>query len=218
MLLARFFFCCCLSFFLPPQIPKLACMVLVSVFAGSLCRYFCPADDMGYIMTSKNSWFKVSVRTVLAIDRFRAAFGGEQRVAPTLSEGRYRTGVMRDGCEPTLELGNTHTVQPWRHSEIRFVLPMVLAVNGLLVCPTSSDFVGACWIPTTGEFDPVCFWARTASMRSIRFQPTELVPRGYVRISFSRKHELSCVCLCAFVFLVSLGSLACDDMIHPRDR
>ncbi|CAM9533776.1 unnamed protein product, partial [Hapterophycus canaliculatus] len=42
------------------QLPKLALMIVVSVFAGSLCRYFCPADDMGYIMTSKNSWFKVS--------------------------------------------------------------------------------------------------------------------------------------------------------------
>lgn len=42
------------------QIPKLACMIMVSVFAGSLCRYFCPADESGYIMTSKNSWFKVN--------------------------------------------------------------------------------------------------------------------------------------------------------------
>ncbi|CAM9649289.1 unnamed protein product [Ectocarpus sp. 12 AP-2014] len=42
------------------QVPKLACMIVVSVLAGSLCRYFCPADDTGYIMTSKNSWFKVN--------------------------------------------------------------------------------------------------------------------------------------------------------------
>ncbi|CAM9803260.1 unnamed protein product [Ectocarpus fasciculatus] len=42
------------------QVPKLACMIVVSIFAGSLCRYFCPADDTGYIMTSKNSWFKVN--------------------------------------------------------------------------------------------------------------------------------------------------------------
>ncbi|CAM9737457.1 unnamed protein product [Pylaiella littoralis] len=42
------------------QIPKLVCMVVVSVFAGLLCRFFCPADDLGYIITSKNSWFKVN--------------------------------------------------------------------------------------------------------------------------------------------------------------
>ncbi|CBN74986.1 conserved unknown protein [Ectocarpus siliculosus] len=42
------------------QVPKLACMIAVSILAGSLCRYFCPADDTGYIMTSKNSWFKVN--------------------------------------------------------------------------------------------------------------------------------------------------------------
>lgn len=41
------------------QIPKLACMVVVSVLAGLLCRHFCPVDELGYIMTSKNSWFKV---------------------------------------------------------------------------------------------------------------------------------------------------------------
>ena len=42
------------------QIPKLACMIVVSVMAGLLCRHFCPTDSMGYIMTSKNSWFKVT--------------------------------------------------------------------------------------------------------------------------------------------------------------
>lgn len=42
------------------QIPKLGCMIVVSVLAGSLCRHFCPADSMGYIITSKNSWFKVT--------------------------------------------------------------------------------------------------------------------------------------------------------------
>ncbi|CAM9613899.1 unnamed protein product, partial [Laminaria digitata] len=42
------------------QIPKLACMIVVSVMAGLLCRHFCPTDAMGYIMTSKNSWFKVN--------------------------------------------------------------------------------------------------------------------------------------------------------------
>ncbi|CBJ34022.1 conserved unknown protein [Ectocarpus siliculosus] len=45
------------------QVPKLAFMIVVSILAGSLCRHFCPADDTGYIMTSKNSWFKA--RTML---------------------------------------------------------------------------------------------------------------------------------------------------------
>ncbi|CAM9242543.1 unnamed protein product [Sphacelaria rigidula] len=42
------------------QIPKISCMIVVSVLAGLLCRHFCPADESGYIITSKNSWFKVN--------------------------------------------------------------------------------------------------------------------------------------------------------------
>ncbi|CAB1096207.1 unnamed protein product [Ectocarpus sp. CCAP 1310/34] len=52
------------------QVPKLACMIVVSVLAGSLCRYFCPADDTGYIMTSKNSWFKVNGQTTAILRLF----------------------------------------------------------------------------------------------------------------------------------------------------
>ncbi len=35
------------------------CMMAVSLFGGFLCRYFCPIDQKGYIVTRKDSVFKV---------------------------------------------------------------------------------------------------------------------------------------------------------------
>jgi hypothetical protein len=41
------------------QLPKLGVMVLVSVIGGLTCRYFCETEN-GYIMTSRNSKFRVN--------------------------------------------------------------------------------------------------------------------------------------------------------------
>ncbi|ETV99265.1 hypothetical protein H310_08006 [Aphanomyces invadans] len=42
------------------QLPKLGCMMLVSLIGGIICRCFCTVDDKGYIITNKNSAFKVN--------------------------------------------------------------------------------------------------------------------------------------------------------------
>ncbi|KAF0684372.1 hypothetical protein As57867_023575, partial [Aphanomyces stellatus] len=42
------------------QLPKVACMMLVSLLGGLICRHFCRVDQKGYIMTNKNSAFKVN--------------------------------------------------------------------------------------------------------------------------------------------------------------
>ncbi|RHY04955.1 hypothetical protein DYB25_010445 [Aphanomyces astaci] len=42
------------------QLPKLGCMMLVSLIGGIICRCFCSVDDKGYIITNKNSAFKVN--------------------------------------------------------------------------------------------------------------------------------------------------------------
>lgn len=42
------------------QLPKVATMMIVSLFGGLLCRYFCEVDANGYIVTSKTSIFKVN--------------------------------------------------------------------------------------------------------------------------------------------------------------
>ncbi|EQC34316.1 hypothetical protein SDRG_08089 [Saprolegnia diclina VS20] len=42
------------------QIPKVLCMMLVSLIGGMICRAFCAVDDKGYIMTNKGSAFKVN--------------------------------------------------------------------------------------------------------------------------------------------------------------
>ncbi|KAF0734342.1 hypothetical protein Ae201684P_018148 [Aphanomyces euteiches] len=42
------------------QLPKLGCMMLVSLLGGIICRCFCSVDDKGYIITNKNSAFKVN--------------------------------------------------------------------------------------------------------------------------------------------------------------
>jgi len=39
---------------------KIIVMMLMSWAGGLLCRHFCPVDEKGYIITSKNSWFKVN--------------------------------------------------------------------------------------------------------------------------------------------------------------
>lgn len=47
------------SFFLRSAI-KLSIMMFLSLFGGMLCRYFCNVDEKGYIVSSKNKWFKVN--------------------------------------------------------------------------------------------------------------------------------------------------------------
>lgn len=42
------------------QVPKLATMMLVSYIGGLMCRYFCEHDEIGYIVTNKQSVFKVN--------------------------------------------------------------------------------------------------------------------------------------------------------------
>ncbi|OQS07505.1 hypothetical protein THRCLA_00479 [Thraustotheca clavata] len=42
------------------QLPKLACMMAVSLFGGIICRCFCQVDAKGYIITNKSSVFKVN--------------------------------------------------------------------------------------------------------------------------------------------------------------
>ncbi|CAK4083034.1 unnamed protein product [Aphanomyces euteiches] len=42
------------------QLPKLVCMMVVSLIGGLICRCFCTVDDKGYIITNKNSAFKVN--------------------------------------------------------------------------------------------------------------------------------------------------------------
>ena len=39
---------------------KLFVMMLLALFGGMLCRYYCNTDEKGYITTSKNKWFKVN--------------------------------------------------------------------------------------------------------------------------------------------------------------
>ena len=39
---------------------KLFIMLIMSLIGGALCRYYCKVDDKGYIISSKNSWFKVN--------------------------------------------------------------------------------------------------------------------------------------------------------------
>jgi len=48
-----------LSFWLH-QLPKVLVMMTVSLFGGILCRIFCQIDEKGYIVTNKNSVFKVN--------------------------------------------------------------------------------------------------------------------------------------------------------------
>ena len=47
------------AFFLRAGI-KLFIMMVLSVFGGMLCRHYCHTDEKGYIITSKNGWFKVN--------------------------------------------------------------------------------------------------------------------------------------------------------------
>ncbi|KAF0697287.1 hypothetical protein As57867_011974, partial [Aphanomyces stellatus] len=42
------------------QLPKLVCMMVVSLLGGLICRMFCSVDSKGYIMTNKSSAFKVN--------------------------------------------------------------------------------------------------------------------------------------------------------------
>lgn len=42
------------------QLPKVGVMTAVALLGGLTCRYFCPVDDSGYIITSKHSIFKVN--------------------------------------------------------------------------------------------------------------------------------------------------------------
>lgn len=42
------------------QLPKVGVMMTVSLLGGILCRYFCEVDSKGYIITNKNSIFKVN--------------------------------------------------------------------------------------------------------------------------------------------------------------
>ena len=42
------------------QLPKLLTMMLVSYIGGLLCRYFCEHDEKGYIITNRESVFKVN--------------------------------------------------------------------------------------------------------------------------------------------------------------
>ncbi|KDO23571.1 hypothetical protein SPRG_10766 [Saprolegnia parasitica CBS 223.65] len=42
------------------QLPKLGCMMAVSLLGGLVCRCFCEVDSKGYIMTNKSSVFKVN--------------------------------------------------------------------------------------------------------------------------------------------------------------
>ena len=39
---------------------KLMAMIIVAILAGLVCRHFCETDEKGYILKSKNSWFKVN--------------------------------------------------------------------------------------------------------------------------------------------------------------
>lgn len=39
---------------------KLALMALMAVAGGLVCRHFCQMDQEGYIITNKDSWFKVN--------------------------------------------------------------------------------------------------------------------------------------------------------------
>jgi dolichol kinase len=42
------------------QLPKISVMMLVSYLGGLACRYFCEHDEKGYIITNKDSVFKVN--------------------------------------------------------------------------------------------------------------------------------------------------------------
>ena len=47
------------SFFLRSAV-KLSIMMFLSIFGGMVCRYYCHVDEKGYILSSKNKWFKVN--------------------------------------------------------------------------------------------------------------------------------------------------------------
>ena len=47
------------AFFMKSGI-KLAVMMVLSLAGGLLCRHFCNTDEKGYIISSKNHWFKVN--------------------------------------------------------------------------------------------------------------------------------------------------------------
>ncbi|ETV93949.1 hypothetical protein H310_12284 [Aphanomyces invadans] len=42
------------------QLPKVGCMMIVSMIGGLICRMFCSVDSNGYIITNKSSAFKVN--------------------------------------------------------------------------------------------------------------------------------------------------------------
>ncbi|KDO32577.1 hypothetical protein SPRG_03051 [Saprolegnia parasitica CBS 223.65] len=42
------------------QLVKILCMLVVSTLGGLVCRFFCIVDDHGYVMTTRNSVFKVN--------------------------------------------------------------------------------------------------------------------------------------------------------------
>jgi dolichol kinase len=48
------------GFFWMMQLPKIGIMMTVAILGGLTCRYFCPVDENGYIVTSKHSVFKVN--------------------------------------------------------------------------------------------------------------------------------------------------------------
>ena len=39
---------------------KLLVMMLLALCGGLLCRHYCHTDEKGYIVSSKNGWFKVN--------------------------------------------------------------------------------------------------------------------------------------------------------------
>jgi dolichol kinase len=80
------------------QLPKVAVMMTVSIIGGLLCRYFCRIDERGYIITNKDSVFKVNYTRKLQhfaaylvplLLHTRAA--AAQRGALTLSWGNWFT-------------------------------------------------------------------------------------------------------------------------------
>ncbi len=65
---------------------KLSVMLLMSLAGGAVCRYYCRTDKKGYIVSSKNSWFKVNYTRKL---QHFAAY-----LVPLIAAGTHPKGIL----------------------------------------------------------------------------------------------------------------------------
>jgi dolichol kinase len=73
---------------------KLVVMLLMSLAGGVVCRHYCRVDDKGYIITNKDSWFKVNYTRKL---QHFAAY-----LVPLISGSRSGTAIHPYGILPHL--------------------------------------------------------------------------------------------------------------------